>query len=925
MSENLIFDLEVDNSQAISQINNFFDAFEKGAKEAGASLDKELGEKKFDITIGLQGGKPVAKEIERATTNATKLEKAAKVVKGEFGNTAKEVNKSVGILREMLANTAKLDAKTGELKGEWKTLKKLLDDAKKAAKDINVGDGAQKSITGANVAANLMTDALYAAGNAVKRFISEGVKMEVLMTQLRGFTGSVEAAEAAFNDFLQIAAATPFNVTQVTSAARTMMGFGVSTGEATKRVEQLAIVAAATGGELTHMARNLGQVQANQRAYTRDLMQFANQGIPIYQMLADVMGVTTQQVREFAEAGQIGYAQVAAALDLMTQKGSAYREIAIEMERTFAARFEAMAGAISATAGKFIEFIQKMDEAAGGLISGSLGFITGTITKIGEGFDFLAEHADALAPLFAALGTAMLATFGIAMVQNIGAITAAIMKMNIAQAAANVLQAIWAALTGNWAAIAAAAAIAATGVIAYKIATSEAAESTDKLNKALQEEQFDARADSAKMLAFQLKDLSREQRKIIEQHKEEFDALQQKMLAQESGMTMALQYLQMEADKRKEHHEEQIEQIKEQEQVLKDNHAEALQREKDRHANAKDSLNEELRILREQHQTKMNDLGGESKYAKELRDIRRGELEAKLRSGGLTRKETLEIKEQLHQMDVRERKARATAEFRESEAALQGQIREEEKRHKGVVDGINGAYKSRSQMLEQHRQMHEMAIEEIDAKYEEQADKVEAYKAEELRMIYENEDAAITALNNQIAKAEELRQKMQQVYNTSKTAQTEAAETNSKSAPHPYLNRDNARTQVASGNLPSNFAGGPIAAGTTSWVNELGKEAFLSASGRLSMINDVNGKWTAPSDGTIIPAHLTKKLDIPSGGININKTAGAGAGVGGAMRTIRAAGGDTFNQSVTVQAANPVQAANNMMVEMTRLKRRKFR
>jgi hypothetical protein len=29
------------------------------------------------------------------------------------------------------------------------------------------------------------------------------------------------------------------------------------------------------------------------------------------------------------------------------------------------------------------------------------------------------------------------------------------------------------------------------------------------------------------------------------------------------------------------------------------------------------------------------------------------------------------------------------------------------------------------------------------------------------------------------------------------------------------------------------------------------------------------GQWTAPSSGTVIPAHLTKQLDIPSSGINL--------------------------------------------------------
>lgn len=66
--------------------------------------------------------------------------------------------------------------------------------------------------------------------------------------------------------------------------------------------------------------------------------------------------------------------------------------------------------------------------------------------------------------------------------------------------------------------------------------------------------------------------------------------------------------------------------------------------------------------------------------------------------------------------------------------------------------------------------------------------------------------------------------------------------------------------------------GGPVAGGSTYTVNEAGREAFLSASGRLSMINaPAWGSWTAPSSGLVIPASITKGLNIPRGGINVNR------------------------------------------------------
>lgn len=55
--------------------------------------------------------------------------------------------------------------------------------------------------------------------------------------------------------------------------------------------------------------------------------------------------------------------------------------------------------------------------------------------------------------------------------------------------------------------------------------------------------------------------------------------------------------------------------------------------------------------------------------------------------------------------------------------------------------------------------------------------------------------------------------------------------------------------------------GGPVKAGSMYQVNELGREAFLSSTGRLSMINKpAYGMWRAPSSGVVLPAHVTEQL-----------------------------------------------------------------
>jgi hypothetical protein len=127
----------------------------------------------------------------------------------------------------------------------------------------------------------------------------------------------------------------------------------------------------------------------------------------------------------------------------------------------------------------------------------------------------------------------------------------------------------------------------------------------------------------------------------------------------------------------------------------------------------------------------------------------------------------------------------------------------------------------------------------------------------------------------------------------------------------------------------SRFAGGPVSGGSAYTVNELGKEAFLSAAGKLSMINAPSfGKWRAPSSGTVIPAHLTKKLDIPTGGIDLNSNAGqASRRVGpspimGLLAGLQ--GSDNIQNNVTVQSMNPTKTASDMLVQLTKLRRRRM-
>lgn len=101
------------------------------------------------------------------------------------------------------------------------------------------------------------------------------------------------------------------------------------------------------------------------------------------------------------------------------------------------------------------------------------------------------------------------------------------------------------------------------------------------------------------------------------------------------------------------------------------------------------------------------------------------------------------------------------------------------------------------------------------------------------------------------------------------------------------------------------FAGGPVDSGSLYRVNELGKEAFLSASGRLSMINKPkNALWRAPSSGTVIPAHLAAGLNIPSNGVNV---------ASGASRRVSAAVSNMSNSASIARAVTQALRASGLL------------
>lgn len=165
--------------------------------------------------------------------------------------------------------------------------------------------GVKANLFSAAITAGLKT-AAGAALDFAKSAVTLAAENESTLTSFQNLTGSLSEAKKLYKDLLDFSSKTPFSSKEIQSGATTLLGFGLSAKDATSAIKDLGAAAAANADtDLKRLVVSFGQIQGANVAMTKDLREFVNNGIPIYQILSETLGVTTSQINEMASAGQL--------------------------------------------------------------------------------------------------------------------------------------------------------------------------------------------------------------------------------------------------------------------------------------------------------------------------------------------------------------------------------------------------------------------------------------------------------------------------------------------------------------------------------------------------------------------------------------------------------------------------------------------
>lgn len=163
-----------------------------------------------------------------------------------------------------------------------------------------------------------------ATGAALTFGLKSAASFEQTRISLTTMTGSVEEAGKVLRDVSQFAASTPFEFPELASTVKQLMAFGFSTNEAVGGMKMLGDISAGLNVPIGDLGYLLGTLRAQGRAFTIDIRQFAQRGLPIYEALSKTMGKSVEEVNDLISSGKVGFPEVQKALESMTAEGGKF-------------------------------------------------------------------------------------------------------------------------------------------------------------------------------------------------------------------------------------------------------------------------------------------------------------------------------------------------------------------------------------------------------------------------------------------------------------------------------------------------------------------------------------------------------------------------------------------------------------------------
>lgn len=223
---------------------------------------------------------------------------------------------------------------------------------------------------------------LLSFGGLGKQILTVRGECEKLEVAFKTMLGSEAKAADLLSDVTMMAAKTPFTLDQVANGAKQLLAYNVVQEDIIETLTRLGNVAAGVGVDVSRLILVYGQVKAKGVLFAQDMRQFTEAGVPIISELAKVMGVTEKAIIKMVENGQVGFEEVAAAINSMTNAGGKFYNLMEAQSKT-------VGGMISNLGDAWDRMLDSIGKENSGIIKEGVSGLTGLVENYQQVIDIV--------------------------------------------------------------------------------------------------------------------------------------------------------------------------------------------------------------------------------------------------------------------------------------------------------------------------------------------------------------------------------------------------------------------------------------------------------------------------------------------------------------------------------------------------------
>lgn len=338
---------------------------------------------------------------------------------------------------------------------------------------VNETEKLNKSVNGVqNSLKNSIGGLVAGAGIAAfaKNILDAGTQVEQLNVAFKTMLGSKEKADSLMKDMVTFAKTTPFELNEVATASKQLLAFGIEQENIISTMRSLGDVASGISAPIGDIAYLFGTIKTQGRAMTMDINQFANRGIPIWEELRKVTGLSGAALKKYVEDGKVDFNAIDTVFRNLSGSGGKFFNLMSEQAKTTGGQISNLKDQLFQMSVVLFNALKPAIDIVIKYLSSFISLVSSAITWILEWkktIGFVTYALGALVAVIVAFNAYAFIANTVSLVQfviGMWRFAASIEGVTIAQYALNLATAVFDALSGNYAALAAGAIVLAAGI-----------------------------------------------------------------------------------------------------------------------------------------------------------------------------------------------------------------------------------------------------------------------------------------------------------------------------------------------------------------------------------------------------------------------------------------------------------------------------